>query len=563
MARIKLSLRSKLVILLCAVSSAFIAAGIGYGFYSQTKQTEQEMLESARIMAAEMSASWEFVDMNQARIDTDRDGVYNFKGIYCAVAGRGISNIFMSKTDYVLRYVSLTPRNPIALADSFESDSLSRFLEGAQEHYGLESYEGNPSFRYTAPIYFKESCLSCHGDPAGELDVTGHEKEGAEVGDLAGAISIVIPSDVYMSSMHDNIASQVAFSAASTLAIALIIFFAFERLVASPLGEIGGAMKDLKSGLFLRGKELRSAKRDDEIGRMAREFMEMASQLESVQGQLESQVYDRTKELARANALLEDQRARLERMNGALAQEVKFKTDFLAIMGHELKTPLTAILAYAEILETGDVGDCRQDKDSIRELKANGQILLYMINNILDAARSDAGKMHLNREYVDVSDVVRATVNRLSVLAARREIDLVVEMDPSVDFIRADGDKVRRILENLISNAIKYGDKSGHVFVRVSKSSSKGISIEVTDNGPGIEEDLLDKVFDRFARSAKSSTSGGSGLGLNVVKDLAELHGGSVSVTSERGVGSTFTVVLPRGFDSEDGLEIGSKGDSE
>ncbi|MEG0759452.1 MAG: DUF3365 domain-containing protein, partial [Raoultibacter sp.] len=344
-----MSIRIKIIGLLAVVLALSLIANACFINSSQNKQAETQMLENARIMAAEMQASWDFIEMNQERIDTDKDGSYNFKGIYCAVAGRGISLLFMDRTDYILRYVSSDPRNPIALADDFEGEALAAFRSGALDYYKTTSYENEPSFRYAAPIFFEESCLSCHGLPVGEIDVTGREKEGMKVGDLAGAISIVIPSELYLTGISNNIREQTIFFAIVISIIALLIFFAMEKLISRPLREMSTAIAKIKRGDF--DFSLKKVDGKDEIGAIASEFTDMAKELQLVQNTLENRVAQRTQELEQLNGVLETQRENLKNMNTLLQQEVEYKSDFLAIMGHELKTPLTSILAYIELWE--------------------------------------------------------------------------------------------------------------------------------------------------------------------------------------------------------------------
>ena len=539
-----MSIRTKIIGLLVGVFMLTLLANVFFIDSSQNEQAEAHMLENARIMAAEMAASWDFIDMNQERIDTDRDGTHNFKGIYCAVAGRGISLLFMDRTDYILRYVSSDPRNPVALADSFESSALSSFEDGAVEFYASTPYDGEPSFRYAAPIRIEESCLACHGSPAGEMDETYHEKEGMQVGDLAGAISIVIPSKIYLNSINDNIREQIVFSAGVLILIVFVIFFAMEKLVSQPLGEISGAISEVKKGS--RHFTFHHASGSNEIGTIATEFTDMAETLKSVQDDLESRVEERTAELQALNKTLKDQQDKLRQMNELLKQEISYKSDFFTIMGHELKTPLTSILAYIDLWESRTDLPNSFSKATLEEAKANGRLLLQMIDNILDSARIDANRMELCMQYVDLGDVIRSAAGRLSVLASKKAIEVSVHVAPEVSLAYADEDKIRRIMENLLSNAIKYTGEGGLISVNATAADNGRVAvIKVTDNGVGIEPENLSKVFARFSRFCNDQGIGGSGLGLSVAKELAEMHGGTISVESEPGRGSSFFVTIP------------------
>ncbi len=540
-----MSIRVKIIGLLVGLFVCCIAVNAVFISNSQYEQAESQMLNNARIISAEASATWDFIDMNQDRIDTDRDGVKSFKGIYCAVAGRGVSLLFMEKTDYVLRYVSSDPRNPVAIADDFESNALRSFENGNTEYYGSSYFEDSLSFRYSAPIYIKDSCLTCHGEPAGEIDATGRPKEGMKEGDLAGAISIVIPSDLYVEDIKQNITEQTIFFTIVMMLILLLVFFAMEILVSRPVQEMNSAINSLKKGIFRF--ELKHCDRKDEMGSIARELQDMASQLHQTQLTLENKVIERTSELEKVNKILLSQSESLQAMNETLNREVAYKSDFLTIMGHELKTPLTAILAYVELWEAeADDSNSAIDIDSLHEVKANAQILLQMIVNILETAQIEEGRSHLNLSYVDVGDTVRSVVDRLSFLSSQKNITVTTKISSDVSLLWADEDKLRRIIENLLSNAIKYTQESGSISITAMKDSEcSSIQLKVADNGCGIARENLCDIFNRFTRFCGDKRIGGSGLGLSVARELTEMHGGSITVESELGLGSTFTVVIP------------------
>ena len=369
-----------------------------------------------------------------------------------------MSKFFTSETNYVIHYTNVTTRRASDAPDAFEAEALQAFLADPtlEEYYGIADYEkkGTQVFRYMQPLYMGESCLECHGEPAGELDSFGYAKEGKHVGDIAGAVSIVMPIDLYLEDIEGNIASNVFFYSCILVVGFAVILFGVSRLVTKPLGKLEDATGRIEKGDF--DIDVEGIGDRDEIQRLARRFESMAAQLKRSYEDLEGQVRERTGELARANAELERRREQLERANAVLQETNEFKSDFLATMSHELRTPLTSILAFTEIWENMDVERDERERAAVHEVRESGQLLLYMVDNILEMARSEAGKTALSIEPVDMMDLINAVEKPTGFLAQKRSIRLTACVDADVPIIMADWEKLRRIVENLVSNAIKY-----------------------------------------------------------------------------------------------------------
>jgi signal transduction histidine kinase len=518
----------------------------------QEGQAKQEMLEKARVLSQQMNAVWNFIEINQDLIDTDSDGTYNFKGVYCAIAGKSIAVHFNRESDYVIRYTSTTPRKNSAYPDEFESEAFASFARGQVEFYGIVEFEGEDVFRYVTPLYVEESCLRCHGDPAGEIDMTGFPKEGLQVGDIGGAISIVVPITNYMAGVESNITKQIISIFVIVLLLMAILYLVVSRIIIKPLAELREAACQIEEGnLDVNPGEIHAV---GEIHDLAKQFSSMTRKLRSSYENLESQVLVRTEQLEAVNVVLEQQQVELEQANLMLKEESKYKSDFLAIMSHELRTPLTSILAFTEMWESSGTGKDKEEQEAIREIKENGQVLLQMINNILETARLEAGKEELSFEEVDMVDLFGAVQDSVGFIAEKRGISFSTEIDLDVPIFAGDWGKLRRILENLTSNAIKFTQKGGHVCVTAKYDTENGnVIVRVSDTGIGIKEEDLPYIFDRFTQSDNSSYRryNGSGLGLAVVKSLVAMHGGSIQVQSTYHQGSTFTVQIPTNLDSD------------
>ena len=218
-------------------------------------------------------------------------------------------------------------------------------------------------------------------------------------------------------------------------------------------------------------------------------------------------------------------------------------------MSHELRTPLTAIATFIEVLDREGDKTEREEK-ALRELKGNTLTLLNMINDTLEMAATQAGRGGLVTDDIDIVDVVNYVEATMGVLAEKKDICLESHVDLNVPIIEGDWDRIRHALENLVSNAIKFTDVGGRVEMTARFcEEDRTVVIAVSDTGIGIATEDIPQVFERFTQLDESTTRGynGSGLGLSVVKDIAERHGGTVQVSSEVGCGSTFSIVLPAG----------------
>ena len=258
---------------------------------------------------------------------------------------------------------------------------------------------------------------------------------------------------------------------------------------------------------------------------------------------------DRTVDLREANDALERQRDALEQLNEKLEQEMRFKSDLLSMVNHELRTPLTSIITFAQIArERSQLGD-ETERHSWEEIEKNSQILLSMINNMLDIARSDAGSVRATCEPMDLGDIVASVRTTIAPLARKYDVGFGTSVAPDVPLVNGDYEKTARILENLASNAIKFTPDGGTIRLIVEcDEDTGGVRIVMRDTGIGIAEEDKERIFDRFFQVDSTSTRkyNGSGLGLALVREYAALQGFAVSVESELGKGSSFIIEIPR-----------------
>ena len=224
----------------------------------------------------------------------------------------------------------------------------------------------------------------------------------------------------------------------------------------------------------------------------------------------------------------------------------QLKDEFLVTLSHELRTPLTSIVGWAQMLGSSKL-DPASSLHAIEVIRRNAQMQVRMVDDLLDASRIVAGKLRLTAQLVDLPTIVSLAVDGLRPAAEGKEIRLELQLDSQPQHVWGDPDRLQQVAWNLISNAVKFTPQGGRVIVSLERVESQ-VEITVRDTGLGITPGFLPHVFDRFRQGDASSTRafGGLGLGLAIVRQLVELHGGTVRVDSAgAGLGSTFTVSLP------------------
>lgn len=242
------------------------------------------------------------------------------------------------------------------------------------------------------------------------------------------------------------------------------------------------------------------------------------------------------------NLLLEDAQAAHAEADTANG----IKDEFLALLSHELRTPLTSILGWSDLLSTGGLDEAASTR-ALEIIVRNARAQRQLIDDLLDISRIITGKLRLDVRPVELAPMIEAVVDSVRPAADARSISLQTVLDSKISTISGDQDRLQQIVWNLLTNAIKFTSKGGHIKVRLERVRSH-FEITVNDTGQGIAPEFLPHVFDRFRQSDSSSTRrhGGLGLGLSIVRQLVELHGGTVTAESPGdGEGSTFKVRLP------------------
>jgi signal transduction histidine kinase len=262
--------------------------------------------------------------------------------------------------------------------------------------------------------------------------------------------------------------------------------------------------------------------------------------LKRLNSELEERVRAATADLAEQNARLQWQSHELEKAN-------RLKSEFLASMSHELRTPINALIGYAALLLDGVLGEITPtQRDALTRARAAAEHLLALINDILDLAKIEAGKMPVHVQEVSLAAVTREVVQQMEPLIHKKGLRFNSATSDDCPAILSDRTKIKQILLNLVSNAVKFTNE-GTVTVAIECASGGGVHIKVADTGIGIRREDLDQIWEDFRQVDMSRTRehGGTGLGLSITRKLLDRLGGRVTVESEYGKGTTFTVWLP------------------
>ncbi|MCH4876388.1 response regulator [Pseudomonas sp. TMW22090] len=325
------------------------------------------------------------------------------------------------------------------------------------------------------------------------------------------------------------------------------------------LQEVLAETQQLNEELQVQQEELKTA--NEELEEQSRILKESQAHLETQQVELKQT----NEQLAEQAQILADQRDAMDQKNTELnlaqtqleerAEELqrssKYKSEFLANMSHELRTPLNSSLILAKLLAENPQDNLSAEQVKFAEsIYSAGNDLLHLINDILDISKVEAGKLEMLPENTSVARLVDGLRGMFQPLATQKKLDFQVELqDGSPLMIYTDRQRLEQVIKNLLSNAVKFTE-SGTVSLTVTSMPDDGIAFVVRDSGIGIAADQQESIFEAF-RQADGTTNrryGGTGLGLSISRDLAALLGGSISVTSEPGQGSVFTLVLPQQY---------------
>lgn len=385
-------------------------------------------------------------------------------------------------------------------------------------------------YRYMAPVILKQSCMSSRCHPT-DLD----RKLGVErmkPGDMIAAISVAVPLSRTELAVNVNRAIGFSFAIATALSTMGLVYVMIRYVIVKPLAHLTDVSEQIAGG----NMEIRAnIQTGDEFEELSHAFNRMLRRLVSMQ-----------EELKKVNSDLDGKLDQLARANMSLYEMNRLKSEFLATVSHELRTPLNSILGFSDV-----IADAQELSPKhlrwVDNIRTSGKNLLKLINEILDLAKLEAGKMHVQVEEFSLRDVVEDQIQMVKPMADKKNIAVAAELEPGIPILRTDAAKLVQIMQNLLSNAIKFTPEGGQIIVR-ARPDRAHVIISVCDNGVGIAPEDQEVIFEKFRQveNAMTREHSGTGLGLSIVRELTKLLGGDeVMLESELGRGSTFTIRIP------------------
>lgn len=387
---------------------------------------------------------------------------------------------------------------------------------------------------YYHSINFREKCLGCH---------SRHQQSDAPNIPFR-TVKVMIPFAQTQVASTTTLAIMITVAMVTVATTLLVVHWVFRRLVLNPMNHLRTVSEEISRGNLDLRAELETG---DEFSELGDAFNRMLINLSD----------DREK-LRSLNVELDEKVDQLAQANFNLYEANRLKSDFLANMSHELRTPLNSIIGFSDVIREIDSLSDKQKKYA-DNIQSSGKVLLDMINEILDLAKIEAGKMQVSPSSFDLRELISSQCDALRPLVDEKNVELRKEF-PDGDSMEAfqDRAKLQQILTNLLSNAIKFTPDGGMITVRAGEdgvSQDRILIIEVEDTGVGIPESDFEIIFEKFRQSNEvlqndglTRQYAGTGLGLSIVKELCKLLGGEIQLSSQLCVGSMFRVIIPAEF---------------
>ena len=402
------------------------------------------------------------------------------------------------------------------------------------------------TYQYYQPILWRPSCtVNCHGTAVEGLTGDTMSRYAYSYDEWVkkskpGALrvmKVVMPSDTTKREIMKTRGILSAIAIATVFFSMIALYVVVRYVIVKPLSHLREVSDEISRGNYDLRANIQTRDEFEELAasfnRMLRHLVDTQAELRTVNKDLDGKV----DQLAQANMQLHE-------MN-------RMKSDFLSSMSHELRTPLNSIIGFADVLKENDSLDDKQ-KRYAGNIGSSGRSLLEMINDILDLAKAESGKMEVRLTEFQIDPVVNSQCDLVRSLSGEKNIDLTTNVQQDLPPLYQDQGKLQQILINLLSNAIKFTPEGGRITVTASRDAMRHLVLTIEDTGVGIAEEERRVIFEKFRQGTQTVGTdhltrefSGSGLGLSIVKELSKLLGGEVDFESELGKGSTFHIRVP------------------
>lgn len=432
--------------------------------------------------------------------------------------------------EYSWKFIPVDNDDPTRRAgEQFEHDAIKKLLY-QNEPYAVYEDTSTRKYHFFEKVLAKQECLTCHSEH-------GTAPRVKAAGDAMAIAQTTFNLDEMHSSIAKNNAALIVMAMITTC-LAMFVAYAIVRyVIVKPVIHLKDVSDAIARGELDQRADIRTG---DEFQELSHAFNRMLRHLVTTQ-----------EELRHLNTDLDGKVDELARANLSLHEMNKIKNEFLATMSHELRTPLNSILGFSDVLSDAENLTDKQKKYMLN-IRTSGQNLLVLINDILDLAKIEAGRMELNIVDFSIDDLIERVTSSMRPLAEKKNIDMQSEVDPGLAMIVQDIGKLQQIIYNLLSNAIKFTPEGGRIRVEAHGCGATLFELVVADSGIGIPLEDQAVIFEKFRQGQNQQGNNsltreyeGTGLGLSIVKELSKLLGGEVLLESEFGKGSTFIVRLP------------------
>lgn len=408
------------------------------------------------------------------------------------------------------RFVGVGPLPP----SGFRAEAIGRLTANPAQRYYWKVQNDGRLFRFAMAVRGKAT------DPHPHV--------------LRGIIDVRLPIP-QAGSVWNSVITVLAGASGAVLAI-LVFYMVTQRLVLTPVTTLRHAAEQVTTGDIDARTAINSG---DEFQDLSDAFNDMLTSLKAAQEELQT-----------TNRSLDIKLGELAETNLALFESNRLKSQFLANVSHELRTPLASIIGFAELLRDAwqePEADRRRLARYSEHILTSGRSLLDIINDLLDLAKIEAGKMELHVSQFAMDELCTDLVDFIRPLADKKKQKLILDLPNTPLPFHSDSGKVKQILYNLLSNAVKFTPAGGRIQLSVVQTAPDAVEIIVRDTGPGIPPERIGTIFEKFHQldSSKTREHEGTGLGLAITQELAHMLGGSIRLDSRPGEGTTFTVAIP------------------
>ncbi len=416
-------------------------------------------------------------------------------------------------------------------------------------------FKKRPVYQYAAAVRATQSCVRCHAQWESWFHANPSRSEPAtasgvvqrsDIHPLVGVVRVDMPVHIDEDQLLLNHVVIVISGIIGGFLAIIVFYLITTRLILQPVRVLKNTAEKVAQGDL----HIRSAiSTGDEFQQLSETFNTMLATLKASQDQLEA-----------TNRSLDTRVGELAQSNVDLFQANRVKSEFLTNVSHELRTPLNAIIGFAELLSGNPqvAGEPRMVR-YVENIQTSARQLLELINDLLDLARIEAGKLVLRMERVNPPDVCESLMNFMRPLAHKKGIELSLNVNGPIPLITTDPGRLQQILYNFLSNAIKFTPADGQVRLEVSMAAADRVKLSVIDTGPGISPDHQEEIFEKFRQLDASVTReySGTGLGLAISRELAGMLNSQIELVSSPGKGASFSLIIPVGGTTRVGTDLG------